>query len=556
MKALHLLPLSLLGLLAAPASAQTPLTLFKRGQSVPGVGSITSLDKFVINDSGEWLAIVDTNASEDKDMVVLRNGFVTLQEGTILGTPQGTKITGIRSLNIDAAGNSYWDVDIEGSPTVAQGVYFNTKKVLLQADLLNTPGYSRPTVWLLFNGTVKANSSNQFIVGAQVADPSIPGGSDDALVLVTTDGNANIISTIDIGHESGEVPTLGFPTPVGQAGISFSDPTTFDLNDRGDVLWQARFVPTSGGDRAVFLNEQVLARSGENSPVAGSTWANLTNVRMALNDKGDWVFQGGISGPQNQRNVLVRNNQVIVRERYTFPAISPYLLDNFASKSPIFIGNTGEAVYRAQWTGPNTNDTGILVDREIIIQENVTKLDDLFIDVFVDSADAIAISPSGRYVLFRVDLEDGSSVVGFVDLGTVTPIVDCAGNTGRLFRQKGFPVAGKTITLAMDKGQGVGVTPFLMVSDQPISTYPPCGIVTGFGELIIDFGNNGNPFLVKLGNPYLGAPVPINLAIANSTGLIDKHVYAQGIFFNVGNNIPGVATFLLTNAVDIQIGAP
>lgn len=556
MKALHLLPLLLLGVLAGPASPQTALTLLKRGQSVPGVGTITSIDKFAINDSGEWLALVDTNATEDKDMVVLRNGFLTLQEGTILGTPQGTKIKSIRSLNIDAAGNSYWDVDIEGSPTVAQGVYFNTKKVILQADLVNTVGYSRSAVWLLFNGTVKANSANQFIVGAQVADPSIPGGSDDALVLVTTDGKANIITTADVGHESGLVPTLGYPTPVGSVGVSFSDPTSFDLNDRGDVLWQARFVPPSGGDRAVFLNERVLARTGENSPVPGFTWLSLTNVRLALNDKGDWTFQGGISGPQNQRGVLIRNGQLIVRERTSFPAISPYLIDNFASKTPVLISNTGEVVYRAQWTGPNTTDTGILVDKEIIVQENVTKLDDLFVDVFVDSADAIAISPGGRYVLFRVDLEDGSSVVGFLDLGTVTPIVDCAGNTGRLFRSKGFPVTGKTVTLAMDKGQGIGVTPFLMVSDQPISTYPPCGIPTGFGELVIDFGNNGNPFLVKLGNPYLGAPVPINLAIANMAGLIDKHVYAQGIFFNVGNNIPGVATFLLTNAVDIEIGAP
>lgn len=554
------LPLALAGLAlaSAPASAQSAQMLLSRGQAIPTVGNITSIDKFAINDNGDWLAVVVTNAPANKDTIVLRNGFVTLREGTVLGAPAGATFTAPRSLNVDSRGNIFWDLELTpaGGSTTITGVYFNTRKQFVEVDPISTPGYSRAAFWLKFNGAVKANDSNQFMVGATVSDPSIAGASDDALLLFTTDGKGNIISSTDVAHEDGSVPELPYKITTGAPGLAFSQVTDFDLNDKGDVMWQARYT-ISGTNRArgIFLNDKLLANEGAASPIAGLNWNDLTS-RVSLNDRGDYAFEAGLTGPQNQRAVLVKNGQIFLRERTSFPAIAPYLIDNFADKTPILLSNTGEVVYRCQWTGPNATDTGILVDKEIVVQENTTQINGLLVSIFVDSPDAIAISPNGRYLLYRVDLEDESSVVGITDLGRVTPLDDCTGNTGRLFRSKGFPVIGKTVTLSLDKGQGVGVTPFLLVSDRAIAGYPPCGIATGFGELVIDFGTNGNPFLIRIGNPWLGGPVPINLAIANSVGLVDKKVYAQGIFFNVGNNIPGVETLRLTNAVEIEIGSP
>jgi hypothetical protein len=378
------------------------------------------------------------------------------------------------------------------------------------------------------------------------------GTTDEALILVTVDTQGNVLSSFDIAHEAGQLPTLGNPIP--QGGLPMAEKGQFALNNQGDVIWNARI--TGAPDRVIMLNDKVLVRQGENSPIPGFTWNSIGNSRVGLNDQGDWVMLGNLSGPQNSRLLLTLNNQVFLRQRTTFPAISPNLIDDFGNNMPVTVMNTGDPLFRMSWTGSNFDNLGLLVGKEIVVRKNHQKLNDLFIDNFPDFQNSLTHSPGGRYVMFEATLEDGSNAIGLVDLGRVTKVPGCVPNEGSLTRQKGFAVAGKTITLAMDKGQGIGVTPFLMVSDRAIPGYPPCGLTTNFGELVIDFGANGNPFLLKIGNPYVGGPVPITLPIANSTQLIDKHVFVQGMFVNIGGQVPGAEPLLLTNALDIEIGAP
>ena len=560
--------LLVVALLATPAVAQTPVTLlrapdpnlapnFSTSTLVPGVGFIIKFNALAINDSGEWLADVTTNAQpvEIAD-VILRNGFLTLQQGTILGKPQNARITNFRNLNVDNAGNSMWDFEFVVPPGTATqgGLFFNTKLIAQTGDLLNTVGYSRDAKWLSFNGVVSANQKNQLVVSCQVSDQNIAGTNDDAFLLLTVDNQGNVLSSFDIGHEAGQLPTLGNIIPQGGLPSGINDRGQFALNNNGDVIWNARI--NGAPDRVIMLNDKVLVKQGEPSPIPGFTWNSIGNSRVGLNDQGDWVMLGNLSGLQNSRLLLTLNNQVFLRQRTTFPAITPNLIDDFGDKMPISVMNTGDPLFRMSWTGSSFDNLGLMVGKEIVVRKNHHKLNDLFIENFPDFVTSLTHSPGGRYVIFVATLEDGSNAVGMVDLGRVTKLQGCVPNQASLTRQKGFAVAGKTITLAMDKGQGIGVTPFLMVSDRAVPGYPPCGITTGYGELLIDFGANGNPFLLKIGNPYVGSPVPITLPIANSTQLIDKHVYAQGMFVNIGGQAGAAQKLLLTNAVEIQIGAP
>lgn len=557
MKPLNLLPYLTALVLPGLAAAQTPQIIVQRGQAIPGVGNAGALQKFCINNDGEWLVLTNTNnPDEDIDEVILRNGFLTLQEGTVVGNPMGASIDEFGSLNINATGDSFWEfkLDNPGSASIDEGLFMNTKLIALEGELLNTPGYGRTAEWFMFNGITEGNDNNQILVGCEVNDPTIAGFSDQGLLLVTTDGNGNILNTIDIVHEGGQVPELGFTVPAN--GFPYTLTTQVDLNNRGDVIWQARLSNAGANDRAVFVNDKVILREGDNSPLPGFFWNSLSNVRVSLNDNGDWLVLGGLNGPQNRRALLVINNEKVVRERETFPAIAPYLLDNFANGTPLFCTNSGEAIYRAQWTGPTSTDTGILLNLEVIARTGVTRLDNVTIDEFIDNEHAIAVSPSGRHVLFECTLEDDRNVIGYVDVGRMTPFQGCTQNEGKLSRIGGFPVVGGEVTFGLDDGQGTGVTPFLLISDRPALTFPPCGLMTNFGELLVDFGQNGNPLLLQIGNPYLGVEVPIVVPIPNSPQLVDQILYAQGIFFDIANLVPGESNLLLTNGIEMEIGAP
>jgi len=559
MKLRILLPSVVLLALSGIVLAQTATVIVRRGQPVQGLGfNAGALEKLAVNDSGEWLVMMNTNnPDENADEVVVRNGFLTLQEGAIVGNPPGASIDEFGSLNIDEKGDSAWEFTLVDPNVISQanaGLYLDTKLVALSGDPLNTPGYGRTATWSRFVGITKHNNNNQILIGSQVNDPAIGGIFDDSIILLSLDDNQNVINSIDIAHEGGQVPQIGLS--VAQNGLPFNQVTQMDLNDRGDVLWQAKMGAQNSSDRVILLNDQVLVRNGDASPVAGLNWNIASPVRLALNDAGDWLVQGNLTGIQNRRPFVAINNQILVRARETIPAISPFLLDNFATGTPLFLANTGEAIYRAQWTGPGATDTGLFLGKDLIVREGVTKLDNVAIDEFVDNEAAIATSPSGRFVLFECTLTDGANVIGFVDIGRMTPIPGCTPNEGKLRRAGGFPVVGGQVTFGMDDGQGIGVTPFLMISDRPIFTYPPCGLTTSFGELLIDFGNNGNPFLLQIGNPYLGVEVPIDIPIANNVLLIDRLLYAQGIFFDIANLVPGQSNLRLTNAIEMQIGAP
>ncbi len=558
--------LAFLALLAPLPAAQTPVVLVARDETVPGVGNVTEILNFAINDAGEWLAHVLTDAAADPE-VVLRDGFLSLRQGTILGKPVGSRIASFRSLNIDAQGNSLWDLGIGTNSAVPEdlssGIFYNAKLIangetanppnnpLAPGMFMNLPGYGRSARWLRFNGVVKANNKNQLVVGCVIDDPSITGAADDALVLLTVDSQGNILSSVDIAHELGTVAALNSPVSASN-GLPLTQGVGFDINDRGDVLWQVRTT----GPTAVMLNETVLVRGGDVA-IPGFTWGGVFNSRLALNDRGDWAMINGLSnGPQNQRGLMTVNKTAFLRERSSFAAITPSLISGWGNNAPVLLANTGEPFYRLEWTGPAETNLGILYGKEVLARKGVTRVQELFISDMPDGADAIAISPGGRYLLYEADMEDGQNFLVLLDIGRVTPLATCAANAGQLVRQKGFAVAGKTVTLTIDKGQGIGVTPFLMASDRPIFTYPPCGVSTPSGELLIDFGANGNPFLVQIGTPWAGNPVTITLPIPNNPLLVDLKVYVQGMFANIGNIVPGVEKLRLTNALEMEIGAP
>lgn len=542
------------------ASGQTATKLIDTTDTIVGVGRAEQFDRLVLNDAGDWLLVVDTdNPDTARDVVLLRTGFVTLREGDMVGDPPGATIDEFSSLTMDENGNSAWELSLidPGSPEgTNQGLYWNTCLLALKGELLSTPGYSPTATWFLFNGFVKLNNSNQILVGSEVNDAAIGGFSDQSLILLSFDDAQHILSSIDVAHEMGNLPLLSYTIPGG--GLPLNKRAFHSLNDDGSVFWQAKVDDGSGTIRPIlFLNEQVLAQEGDASPIDELVWDDLLNVRLDINDRGDYVHEGEVnSNLSNRRELIAKNGDtVIVRERDALPDVAPLLVDDFGNGAPILLSNAGDVFYRADLTGDDGTNAAFFVNRELLIHKGVTRIDGVRVLELLDSEHELAISPGGRWFAFHAMLEDGRTGVFRMDLGRVEPLDDCGGNAGRLTRLRGFAVVGGELTLGMDDGQGLGVTTLVLLSYDTIPGYPPCGLFTGFGEMVIDFGDT-NPFLGFVGTPWGGPPVPFPIDIANNLQLVDAVVYAQGFFVDLGGLLSNVPKITSTNAVEIEIGAP
>lgn len=542
---------------AGMAEAQTPILLSETGDPL-GTEQIQDFGHLAVTDRGDWVVIVDTDvaAEETNDNFVVRNGFTVISEGVVVGNPVGATIDEFRSLSTIASGDLGWELLLDlPSGNKTQGLYWNTKLVALQGTPLNTPGYSRSAAWLDFRGFVKINAAGQMLVASEVDDPTIGGISDQSLILLTTDGLGHIVSSIDVAHETGSLP--GLPWIVPQNGLNFS-PQQFDLNDRGDVVWQTRTSDPQGStDRVIYLNDQILVQENDPSPIPGVRWGTLQNVRLDLNDRGEVVHEGSLNvSQQNQRQLIAKGNTAIARERQALPAVSPVLINDFGNLTPILLSNAGDVFWRATLTGLAQVDAAFFVNQELLVRKGLTTIEGQTVMEFVDGPDSLAISPSGRYMVFKVVLEDGNTALAFLDLGRVTALDDCGGNVATLRRSKGFAVPGGEVTLEVDGGQAVGVTPILLVSDRTVATYPPCGLLAPFGELVIDL-SAPNPLVGKVGNPWGGAPVPFRLSVANNVNLVDQKVWAQAFLVALGGvGGPSVQQIRSTNAVEMEFGAP
>ena len=101
-------------LLALPGVAQSALV--ESGDSVPGVGLVTRIDEFAVNDAGEWvLEVVTDHPDEAQDHVVLQNGSVIFREGQTPDGLPGATADFVHIPYLDNAGGVSWRLHLLSS---------------------------------------------------------------------------------------------------------------------------------------------------------------------------------------------------------------------------------------------------------------------------------------------------------------------------------------------------------------------------------------------------------------------------------------------------------
>ncbi|MEW6073531.1 MAG: hypothetical protein AB1726_13185 [Planctomycetota bacterium] len=545
-------PLALAVLLSSPpASAQSSRALLLEGDEIFGVGAVTGIQTFSINDNGEWLIVAETDAPAGVNVVVLRDGIPTFQEGDLVSTPPGATMASVSYPSFNRSGEIGWYMGLGNTnPNGDAGAFFNSRCLVREGTLSSASGFTPGTFYKAFVN-VRINDGRQILCQASVDDPAVATSGDAAIVLLTLDESGYLLSEELLMVEGTAYDGLD---PVNLLG---SGTHTLAFNNRGDFLTFVSTTASSSYDGNIFYNWDSVAREGTLSPVPPRTWASLMSPRIDLNDYGDYVYTGTLSGDGETNLIIVKNTAKFMQKGDVVESVAPYYAQNFFS-APVNVTNGGKVVWFGQFSDPDASrNKGIFVDGEIVAQIGVTRVEGRFIKSINTFAESFDVPPQGRYLIYTGTLDDTRAGVFLIDLGEISPMESCYGNTGKLTHESGFALLGRRLTFQMDQGQGYGVTPIFLLSSLPIAGWPPCGLDAGpVGELLIDLsGANGNPVYYALGTPWAGAPVAHRLDIPNDANLVGLELFAQGLFWDIGNHIPE-QNLLLTNAVHIVIAAP
>ena len=187
-----------LGRLAAAFAVLAPITqaqttLIEEGDAVPGLPGVacTFISDLAVNNQGDWVVRIGTDADPAVDEVVLMNGAVVFQQGTAtsIAEPAGATFFFLDSAILTNAGDEIYHCTVNlANGTPAEVVYRNGSLLLQQGvTAINVPTLPAGSVWESIV-EIWANSSDQLLVGGRTD------GGKDCLVRITLDAAGNIIS--------------------------------------------------------------------------------------------------------------------------------------------------------------------------------------------------------------------------------------------------------------------------------------------------------------------------------------------------------------------------
>lgn len=406
--------------LAVTGRTQSTTLLVRDGDAVPGVGVVTSIQSFAVNDAGSWVAATFTDASLDQNLVLLRDGVVQLTENQVMSGTDGFVLQAFDGVSLNIAGDSCWNLFLRGGtpPRTETAIFLNASPVLLVGDPISASGFTPGTTYVSFSEVVFNNTGDAFLI-ADVDDPQIPGLND--LVAIRLDFQEGALAT-----ETSVVRRFDTPSALGgDAVVEIErDPNEIALSDRGEIAYVAR---TSSGRAALFFEDMVIAREGEQT-LEGRQWERLTSRPLDLNANGALLFRAELDGNPDNDEVIVLSDppgqlEFVLREGD--PIETPdgtFRIQDFGG-APIALSDRNDVVAFVDLDHPNpSRDEGIVVNGRLVIQEGVTQVAGKLITSIGNGTPTLfAVSPDGDCLAFRCVL------IGFVDALVMVDLSDLPG---------------------------------------------------------------------------------------------------------------------------------
>ena len=408
---------TLAGGFAAPAAAQTIQTLVIEGDSVPGVGLVTSINAMAINNAGDWLVEADTDAATTEDLVLIKNGVMVFREDQVL---PGLAIPGQLSSFDDMSMNESGDFSNNfflrntGSTSTDSAIFWNDSFIVQESQISNATGFTAGTPYIGFFGT-KVNSANQVVVMASVDDPNITSTVDRAIVFFTVDSLGNVLSETVFAKE-GDSNLAIAPETFTDFGTG---PHEWAFNDNGDIMYGADLTGLAATNAAIFINSLMIAREGDPSPLPGRNWLTLTSVEVDISNNGvHHVYSASLDGDAATNLVIIKDGAKFMQEGDSLAAFAPFTLTSFGS-GPVLVADNGDVLWFGDWNDPLLSvDTGIFINDQLLVQEGVTQIGGVTVTTIRGIQDGYSMSRDGRYVVFEAILANGNEGVFMIDRQT------------------------------------------------------------------------------------------------------------------------------------------
>jgi len=541
-----LLGLAALGLapgwaLALPGGDQpTVVPLVQQTDTIIGIGELTSITYVSITNDRNWTAVIDTAFSDsDTDGALLRNGFVTLREGTTLFNPPGSVLDDWISVSFADNGHLGMLLRTRQGATVVDGAFWNLVPVALKDEVIEAVPLGPNSDWDRFD-VIKLNNRNELFVMGDIDNTSVSGTREDALIRYTLGPAGQVLDTTVLATKGMSVPVLG--TNINALG---NTEHVLDVNNHGDFI-----VYISGvGKNAVLINmDRIAAQELDPAPAPnGRTWKTLALTKVSINDRGDYIVTGSLDGTSN--NYLIsKNNTKFAQSGDLFPSMSASRLDN-GSSAPVVVANNGDVFWSPRFVG-GTDDC-FARNYETIVQEGQTVIDGHLVSSVTAGENGFAVSRDGRFWVGRVELQGLGSAALFADYGLVLELPGCEANRGKLNYVSGSARLGCQFTISIDNAQKVGAIPALVFSTGPAMQDSDCGIHTPFGELLFSPPRTRRIIVLPA---WTGTPIQRTFNIPNDIALMDAAFWSQVAFYDASP--AALEEYRLSNGMRIEIGAP
>jgi len=380
--------------------------LVQNGDSVVGVGLVTTIDNLAVNSAGNYFLQVDTNNPDTTvDSCLLKDRVLFLRENDPLTDPAGAAISSFDALSISGAGRYVGNVFLRNLPPNADsGVLLQNVVLIQESDISTAPQFSPNTPYIGFF-EARTNASEQVYIVASVDDPAIASTVDRALVIAST-VNGTLTGERVLAKEGDILP--GQTETIADFGTG---PHLTSFNDREQILY---FVDLNGDtlhDGVIYLDLERIAQENEPSPVAGRNYETLSSRGLDINNYGQYVFKANLAGDTTDDEMIVKGTSELIREGATLPAIAPFHFTAFGTTTgPLTIDDVANVLWFGDWDDPNTAiDTGLFLNDVLLVREGDTIVPGVTLTTIASGEDSAAMSDDGRFIVFEATILDNGT---------------------------------------------------------------------------------------------------------------------------------------------------
>lgn len=407
--------------------AQTITPLVLEGETIVGIGVVTTINHIDVNNNGDWVVEIDTNNPDTNiDGAIIQNGVVAYQQGQSLPLPVGTTFSGFDSMSLNEANvfTSNWGMGGTAGSAFDTGLFYNGLILVQEGSDTTAPQFSPMTGYRGFFETWNSDN-NSFLAMCSLDDPAISTTTDRGLMIIVHDGAGNLVSETAFLKE-GDIPfgQTEFLTDF-QTG-----PHDSDYSQNGHIAYIVDLNGDTTIDSVIYVNNTIIAQEGSDSGVVpGTNWASLATAVLDVNNNGQLLFHGDLdTGGVADDRVIVFDGTIIAREGSGHPAIPAGMVFTSFGSGPMYCSDAGDVVFFGDWDDPDTTiDTGLFVNDQLVVQEGVTMIAGLVVDDLRGVEDGFRMSDDGRYVIFEAILAGSIEGAFLIDLGN-DAITICEGD--------------------------------------------------------------------------------------------------------------------------------